>query len=319
MSDKPIVFINTNDKQIVGAIVAMYSMKKFSQNAVQFEVKLNRFEETSHLVQRQGKSYLRKGRQAIWHNEDLQSWSPLRRRVPQIMGYKGRALVTDPDVFAIGDVFDLLRRNMEGKAILCRNISEGYKGNGHSFYASSVMMLDCSRLQHWRWDEEIDQMFKGELDYGPWIGLKTENPDIIGELEEEWNSFDKLTSATKLLHMTERLTQPWKTGLPIDFDLNIQKEPLDKKLHRFSPFNVLGRWFSSPIGHRNVAQSSANEAKYQPHPDPDQEKLFFTLLSGALEDGVMEESFLKKHIALNTIRHDTFDILKSLGYKAKCF
>ena len=136
------------------------------------------------------------------------------------MGFKGRALVTDPDVFEVGDVYDLLTMDMNGKAIMCRNINEGYKGNGHSFYASSVMLLDCSKLDHWKWDEDIDRMFAAELDYGPWIGLRDEDPDLIGEIGEEWNSFDKLTQETKLLHTTERLTQPWRTGLPIDFDQN---------------------------------------------------------------------------------------------------
>ena len=43
------------------------------------------------------------------------------------MDYQGRALVIDPDVFAAGDVWDLLQRDMQGHAILCRPKS-GSKG-----------------------------------------------------------------------------------------------------------------------------------------------------------------------------------------------
>ena len=316
MSDKPVVFINTNDNQLLGASVAMYSFKKASKNAENFEVKLNRFEETPHLLKRQGMPYLRKGRQAVWHNEDLQSWSPLRRRVPQMLGFKGRALVTDPDVFAVGDAFDLLNIDMKGKAILCRNISEGYKGNGSAFYASSVMLLDCSRLTHWRWDEEIDRMFKGELDYGPWIGLKTEDPKSIGEIGEEWNSFDRLTSETKLLHTTERGTQPWKTGLPIDFDLNLNSKELVKKSSVPSFIdNVLRR--VSQLLKMEMTDHVHSGHRYLPHPDPAQERLFFELLRGAMEEGIFGEEFLQKHIQEDHVRHDAFDVLKAMGYRAK--
>jgi hypothetical protein len=317
MIDKPVVFINTNDNQVFGAKVAMYSMKKFSRNAEKFEVKLNRFEETPHLLKRQGQTYLRKGRPAVWHNEDLQSWSPLRRKVPQMMGFKGRALVTDPDVFAIGDVFDLLNVDMKGKAILCRNISEGYKGNGHAFYASSVMLLDCSLLTHWNWDEEIDQMFKGDLDYGPWISLKAEDPESIGEIGEEWNSFDKLTPETKLLHTTERGTQPWKTGLPIDFDLNINSIKIPKTSSARSLIGGLIRDLSNMFKMEKTVHAQIGQ-KYQPHPDPAQEKLFFELLRGAMEEDYIDEGFLRKHIKENNVRHDAFDVLKAMGYRAKC-
>src|SRR3546814_16006915 len=80
------------------------------------------------------------------------------------------------------------------------------------------MLLDCAKLTHWRWDEEIDKMFAGELDYGPWIGLLNDKPETIGDLDETWNSFDKLTLETRLLHNTVRSQQPWNTGLPRDFN-----------------------------------------------------------------------------------------------------
>ena len=235
----------------------------------------------------------------------------------QMLGFKGRALVTDPDVFAVGDVFDLLNTDMKGKAILCRNISEGYKGNGHAFYASSVMLLDCSLLTHWHWDEEIDQMFKGELDYGPWIGLKTEDPENIGEIGEEWNSFDTLTPETKLLHTTERGTQPWKTGLPIDFDLNIHSAKLATKPSACSPISALTRRLSQLLKREKTVHAKS-EHRYLPHPDPAQEKLFFELLRGAMEEGFISEDFLQKHMKENNVRHDAFDILEAMGYRGKC-
>jgi hypothetical protein len=304
MLNKPTVFIHTNEQQIIGAYVAMYSMQKASAHADKFDVRLVRLEETPHLMKRQGKQYRRKGKDAVWLNEDLQSFSPLRRMIPQLMGFEGRAVVTDPDVFAIGDIYDLLTMDMGGKAIMCRNINEGYKGNGKSFYASSVMLLDCSKLKHWHWDNDIDQMFKGKLDYGPWIGLSTEDPESIGELGEEWNSFDKLTPKTRLLHTTERLTQPWKTGLPIDFDLTTAKAK--PNISRSSLYR-LWRKLTSDV------KDALHPPRYRPHPDPAQEQLFFKLLKGAIEEGYVSRDALQKSISSRDVRPDVVKILKKLG------
>ena len=308
MSNKPTVFIHTNDQQIVGAYAAMYSMKKTSNHPGSFDTKLIRLEETPHLLKRQGQRYLRKGKNAVWLNEDLQSFSPLRRIVPQLMGFQGRAVVTDPDVFAIGDIYDLLTMDMNGKAILCRNVSDGYKSNGHKFYASSVMLLDCAKLRHWRWDEEINQMFANELDYGPWIGLHTEDPVTIGEITEDWNSFDKLTSSTKLLHTTERLTQPWKTGLPIDFDQTTKPYPQ-------STAASLWRWITRKVGLGIQTEPLAKVQLYQTNPDPAQEQLFFSLLKGAIEEGYLDPKLLWDSIERKNVRPDAPLLLAAAGLK----
>lgn len=314
MSQKPTVFIHTNDKQILGALVGMYSIKKASRYADSFDVKLIRLEETPHLMKRQGQKYLRKGKIAVWLNEDLQSFSPLRRMVPQLMGFNGRAVVTDPDVFAIGDIYDLLTMDMDGKAVMCRNVSDGYRGNGNHFYASSVMLLDCSRLTHWRWDEEVDLMFEGKLDYGPWIGLKTENLRTIGEIGEEWNSFDKLTPSTKLLHTTERSTQPWKTGLPIDFDLTTKASVTQHYGTAQAEMGVFSGLLARMFRSRPVEKPTDVE-RYRKHPDPEQEKLFFELLRGAIEAGYVDKSLVKQCMAENDVRKDAFELLETAGLR----
>ena len=39
---------------------------------------------------------------------------------PELTGYRGRAVVMDPDIFAAGDIHELLTMDMQGKAIMCR-------------------------------------------------------------------------------------------------------------------------------------------------------------------------------------------------------
>lgn len=312
MNQKPTVFIQTNEQQIVGALVAMYSMKHASAHPDAFDVKLMRLEDTPHLTCRQGQTYLRKKKRAVWLNEDLQSFSPLRRMVPQLMGFQGRAVVTDPDVFAIGDIYELLTMDMQDKAILCRHVSEGYRGNGHQFYASSVMLLDCAKLTHWRWNDDIDRMFAGSLDYGPWISLQTEDPNTIGDISEDWNSLDKLTPTTRLLHTTERSTQPWKTGLPIDFDLTTKPTtPRSDKARKNGWLNRLRQF----LGRKDSVASTDDVARYQPHPDKAQETLFFDLLKGAIDAGYVDMATLQRSIANQDVRVDAVDILVRHGLR----
>ncbi|HET6598480.1 MAG TPA: hypothetical protein VFG60_00845 [Burkholderiaceae bacterium] len=298
MSTRPTVFVHTNDQQMLGALLAAHSFRRSSAHADRFDVKLLRLEQTPHLHDREGRTYLRMGKRATWHNADLQSFSPLRRMVPQLMGWQGRALVTDPDVFSVGgDVWELLSGELQTKALLVRNLPES-QGGGAGRWATSVMVMDCSRLAHWRWDDEIDAMFAGKLDYKRWIQLADEDPQHIGELPEVWNSLDKLQPETRLLHTTERLTQPWKTGLPVDFNLNFQ-----------GAGGKLRRWL------RDRGLLGA-QRRYQPHPDPNQEHFFFELLKDGLEQGVVSEAFLRHAIARRDVRPDVFERLAGVGWRA---
>ena len=214
---RPNVFIHTNHRQMVGALVGEYAMKRNSTDPDSFDVHLIRHEDYPWFADYEGKPYLRDGASRVWHNDDLQSFTPLRFMPPELMGYQGRAVITDPDVFAVGDVTELLNRNMEGNKIMCRPRSgaKGFEG----ILATSVMLLDCAKLTHWRCQEQFDQLFERTLDYADWIGLKNEDRSTIGLFENEWNDFDRLSEKTKLIHNTKRRTQPWKTGLPVDFTI----------------------------------------------------------------------------------------------------
>jgi hypothetical protein len=288
--DKPVVFIHTNEQQMLGAVAAAHSFRRQSRAPQRFEVRILRLEETPHLYRREGQRYLRKGKMATWHNADLQSFSPLRRLVPQLMGFRGRALVTDPDVFSVGgDVLELLDSDMRGKSVICRNLP-AEKGGGEGQWASSVLLLDCARLEAWRWDEQIDAMFAGRLDYKRWIQLADEPPGSIGELPEVWNSLDKLEPETRLLHMTERLTQPWKTGLPIDFNMNQQ-----------GASGRLRRWLRD--------RGWLSQRRYQPHPDARQEAFFFSLLDDGLRSGAITEDMVRRAVAASDVRPDVFECI----------
>ena len=292
--ERPRVFIHTNDRQQLGALVSRHSLLRNSRHADRFDVELLHTDAAPCLAAREGQLYLREGFRVPWHMDDLQSFTPLRFMPPERMGYKGRALVIDPDIFAAGDVYELLTRDMQGKAICCR--LRGKPGRGEHM-ATSVMLLDCGRLTHWNLERDFGSLFEGTRDYMDWIGLRCEERETIGMLEPEWNDFDRLTPDTKLLHNTRRRTQPWKTGLPMDF------VPARKPVLAFQP----ATWFG-PVK-RRLFGDPHESGVYQPHPDPQQQRFFFGLLRECLESGAVDEAMLREEMRLNHLRHDALELL----------
>ena len=292
---KPTVFIHTNEKQMLGALVSRYSLRKRSAHADKFDVKLVEVKNYPCMLEREEQKYRRDGEMRPWLNDDLQSFTPLRFTPPQLMSYEGRAAIMDPDIFAVGDIWELLQRDMEGAAIMCRPKS-GRKGRKGAF-ASSVMLLDCAKLRHWQFESNFADMFEPvKRDYRDWVSLKLENPATIAPLETQWNDFDNLTTETKLLHNTKRKTQPWKTGLKIDY------RPADT-FQLFPPRHWLRRSRRALFGDYKFAGT------YAAHPDPRQETFFFGLAKEALEDGEITEAQLQDEIAQGHLRTDALQLV----------
>ena len=285
---RPHVFIQANAKQWIGALVSAHSLRRASAHGDAFDVTILRQEDYPVFRANDGRAYRRHGVARTWRNDDLQSFTLLRFMPPRLMGYRGRALVIDPDVFAVGDVWELLNRDMAGKAILCRR---SRFRNGA--FATSVMLLDCARLAHWDVERGCGELFALQRDYHDWVSLKLEPSATIGPFEDEWNDFDRLTAKTKMLHNTRRRTQPWKTGLKVDYTPT-EFVPLIGRLMRlrrvlFGDHGLLGR--------------------YARHPDHNQEAFFFGLLRECLEKGIIDEATLRHAMQRDHLRHDALDVV----------
>jgi hypothetical protein len=277
---RPVVFIQANARQMLGARISAYSFRRNSRSPDRFDVQILSVDDFPQLAL-SGQSILRGGHVRAWDPDDLQSFSPLRFAPPSLMNFTGRALVTDPDCFAVGDVAELFRRGMGGKAILA--VPRPGHNNEPDYIASSVMLLDCAKLQHWRFPRELDDLFAHRFDYVDWMALRREDRATIGFLEPEWNSFDRLDSRTKILHTTKRRTQPWKTGLPVDYTLR-EGGPLD---------------FVRRLANR----------RYQPHPDRNQEALVYSLLAEMFDHGLVSEDEIRCEMAADHIRHDSLELI----------
>ena len=268
---KPTIYIHTNHKQYIGALLSEFSFRRASKNPDAFETKIIHLDDFSHLLAKEGQPYLhRKDQERHWTRDQLQSFTLLRFLPPQLMGYQGRALLVDPDVFACSDVNELLSMEMNGRAIYARP-----RESPENTFHTSVMLLDCAKLSTWKWEQWLDRLFSKEMIYNDLMILGLESEGGVGSLAPEWNHFDELSAKTKLLHNTGQPTQPWKTGLPVDY---IPR--------RTSPKDV-----------------------YQPHPDSKQEEFFFELLADALRCGVLTEKLIRDEMKQDHLRHDVFDKL----------
>ncbi len=278
---KRAVFIQANDKQLLGAKISAYSYQRNSKRPDSFEVHIMRVEDFPRLSQR-GQSICRAGHVRDWDPDDLQSFTPTRFAPPGLMNYEGRAVVTDPDCFGVGDVADLLDRDMGGKAVMA--VPRPGHNKRNDYVATSVMLLDCAKLRQWDIDRELDDLFAHRFDYIDWIELKRQPPETIGLLEAEWNDFDRLTPRTKILHTTKRRTQPWKTGLPVDYTLR-ERGPLD----------FFRRW---------------KRRRYERHPDRNQEAFVYSLLAEMLDQGLISRAEIEREMAADHIRHDSLEIIE---------
>ena len=278
---KSTVFIQANDRQLLGAKISAHSYKRSSRRPDSFDVKIMRVQDFPRLMQ-PGQSILRGGHVRPWDPDDLQSFTPLRFAPPSLMNFEGRALVTDPDCFGVGDVADLLERDMRGKAIMA--VARPGHNKQADYIATSVMLLDNAKLQHWNFDNDLADLFGHRFDYVDWIELKREDRSTVGFLEPHWNDFDRLTKDTGILHTTKRRTQPWKTGLPVDYTLR-----------KRGPFDFLRRW--------------ANR-HYESHPDPKQEALVYSVLADLVDEGSVTREELKSEMAANHVRHDSLQLVE---------
>jgi hypothetical protein len=279
------LFIHTNNKQMLGAKLSKYSFEKQAGPNRSFEVKFIVAEELKEMQEFRGKTYNANGRFTTYTFNDLQSFTLTRFKPPELMGYQGRAMVIDPDIFALPgtDLGELFAIDLEGHNIAaCQGKHEGV-------WASSVMVLECANLKHWKLSSMLERLATKQADYSEFLTLQKESVKRIPSI---WNSMDVLTPETKVLHISQRLTQPWKTGLKIDFTPKLMPK-LFGIIPREPIYKLLGRY----------------QRYYLPHPNQKIIDFFFLLAKDALRDGAVTEAEIRQEIEKKDVRPDFFEVL----------
>jgi hypothetical protein len=283
--DRPAVFITTNRRQSLAARVVAHSVRRNTKQPGAFDVRTVHQDDHPFLHGHDGRTYLRDGGRWTWLDDDTQTFMFLRFAVPGLMNHRGRAIVMDPDMFVVGDIADLLFRDMGGKAILTRRD----RADGTEF-TSSLMVLDCAKLTHWNPPSDFGKCFTFEHDYDRFIQLRYQDRSTFAFFEPGWNDYDRIEPTTMVLHNTSQRHQPWKTGLPLDYYIHGPRTP-----EQTAADTLAGRRY--PV------------MPYEPHPDPRQERLFFALLRECLDEGSVTEAMVRTAIDERCMRTDAFELL----------
>lgn len=273
------IYIHTNEKQFLGAKLAKFSIERFLTPNDDVTVDYINVDKLDIFKDFVGKKYLRKGNEITYEKDDLQSFTLSRFMPPELSNYSGKAMVIDPDIFTVKPTEELLNLDLQGKAIACCP--------KHSAHDTSMMIMDCEKLKHWDMKKILSNLENKSLDYKDLITLRIENQESILDLPRKWNNLDELNNDTNMIHMTGRLTQPWKTGLKIDF-----------KYEKMKPyFGFIPR---EPI----VKLRGKLDTHYKEHPDKEIIKFFFDLASEAYKAGAVTDEDIDKAIETKDIRPD---------------
>ena len=271
------VLIQSNKFQKIAAEVARYSFIKQGIS----DVEIINLEEHDILVKNFGKKYLRNGKLITFDNNDLQSFT-LLRFIPTKLQINDFCLIVDPDIFAIKNPMSEMNKILDTKTdIYCTKINGKLR--------TEVMILNLKN-NIWHFDSLIDDLFSKRIDYSDLINLKFINDKKIKIIDNKFNDHDKINENTILLHTSNRLTQPWKEGLEINFKNHYSKLYVIKNYIRF----IIGKKYDEKI----------ISNKFLRHPD---EKII------KIVKNLFEEAYKNNFININKIKSALFN--KSISQK----
>lgn len=264
------ILIQRNEKQKLASKISAASFIK--QGVSTDDISFLEFENNPLLKSQIGKKYLRNGKTKVFKN-DLQSFTLLRFYGPEFVNYKENILVIDPDVFAIKYPKDISKFLDPETSLACTYINNQPR--------SEVMLINTSKVK-WHFEEIIKKLFNFEIDYNDLMSLKFDKKLKINKLDINYNSHDEINNNTIFLHTSNRLTQPWKEGLKIDFERHISTSYLIKQyLKKYFGFNY----------NKNIFQN-----RYQKHPNQEVISKFKELFDYALKNKMINQEEIQMSI-----------------------
>lgn len=288
------VFIHTNDKQLFGATISKYSILKNNLALKEKDIEIINVDSNSYFDSTYNRSIIRGGKKYLWNKNDLQSFTLLRFLPPSLMNFNGYSMVIDPDIFSVSNFMNKYQNFGENKYLMARPNSENKKG-----LATSLMIFNNQLCKDLELEKKVYEVLSGKYDYSKLMNLNFIEKDQFTPLSKEWNSFDEIDTNTIFLHTTTRITQPWKTGLEVDFHQNYPKYR-----YKILPNSLI-----------KILKEILTKKKYPPykryidHPSNEIKDYFFTLVTGALEDGYIDKDFINFNMKKKYIRADIYEKL----------
>jgi len=264
------ILIQRNNKQKLASKIAAASFIK--EGIPESDILFLEFENNALLNSQVGKKYLRKGKIKIFKN-DLQSFTLMRFYGPEFVHYKEKILIIDPDVFAIKNLKNISNFLDDNNSLACTFINHEPR--------TEVMLVNAEKVM-WKFNEIIEKLFNLEIDYNDLMNLNFDKSLKISRLDINYNSHDIITKNTIFLHTSNRITQPWKEGLDVDFE-------------RYNPKNYLFKQiFRKYLGFKYNKNVLIN--KYQRHPNEEVIIKFKELYNYALKNNIINNEEIQKSI-----------------------
>ena len=184
------MFIGTDESQLLGARVLEYSIRKHC--AVPFVC-----DTMGQVVAPTPKDSKNQARTQFSFN---------RFAIPQLAGYRGRAVYLDADMLVFRNFLELWDIPFDGAKVLYAPSSSPERPKQFS-----VLLLNCTELT-WDLGDIIEGMDEGVYDYDKLMKeMCIEPPERVQtRIPPEWNSLEAYhPDKTGLIHYTDMNTQPW--------------------------------------------------------------------------------------------------------------
>jgi hypothetical protein len=185
------VFVGTTEQQEIPTRVLEWSIKEHSSLPVE--------------VQRLHLSTIQIPQPRDSKNQPRTPFSFQRFLIPELCGFKGRAIYVDSDMQVFTDIREMWTLDLAEQDIL--TVANRDKSNRLPQF--SVMLMNCETLR-WKISEIVDKLDRGELTYEQLVHQMVLAPRISAAIHPRWNSLEHYDQdETALTHYTDMNTQPW--------------------------------------------------------------------------------------------------------------
>lgn len=203
---RPVIFIGSGEASVLERKTLQYSIARNSRIRPEIIV----FNGTHNTIEREGSPPELAPMSVRAKYKNITEFSNYRFLIPQLCGFTGRAIYLDSDMICFADIDDLFSASLDEIDLLAKPFNAP---NGERRWGPSVSLYDCARC---RFDLEqyMEEIEQGLYSYNDLHQMSprflARHPFRVGSIDPNWNSYDRLDRATKLIHYTNLHTQPWK-------------------------------------------------------------------------------------------------------------